>query len=979
MFRIVNRRLENIILTTVFLLATLSSCSDKKSFSEPLPENVDFNFHIRPILVQNCYLCHGPDPSGRKADLRLDTFEGATAALKEGGHAIVAGKPSSSQLVYRINHEDEDQIMPPPESNYKLTDREKALLEKWIDQGAEWKEHWAFIPPISSIKSSSKITIDSLVNIHLKNKQLVKSPEASKNSLIRRVSYLMTGLPPSPDDIENFISDNSPQAYEKMVDRYLNTDAYGERWARHWMDLVRYAETKGHEFDYSIVGAWRYRDYLIRAFNDDVPYNQLVKEHLAGDLLDSVRFNPKSKIAESPLGTAFFAMAEGTHSPVDIKKDEADRIDNMIDVTTKTFQGLTVSCARCHDHKFDPILTADYYSMYGLMESTRFTPVAAEKTIITEKSLKEIEDLKVYMRNLISTKWDENIIAKNTITSEEKAATDTTYQIIGNFRNTDLDGWKSNGTAFGDRTTLGDPILNSTSSKLLKLDEGRASSKLFSKGIFGSLQSQNFIIDQNFIGIKARGEKSIIRLVIDNFQLIQNPIYGELEMQVNNAQWKNYTIDVSPYKGHKAYIEILPGGYQRHAYQLPEEAYIEAEYAISYNSDWPAEVNSPSSFTAKIHQLNAQIKNGKLPAQFPRLKSAFDRSLRLAQNLTSQSVFYGVTDGFGINSPVFIRGNHQELSEDKVQKSFLSALPKGGIPFNAKGSGRLQFANAILESENPLTSRVMVNRIWHHLFGRGIVETVDNFGLQGKLPSHPELLDYLAIKFQNENWSIKEMVRSIVLTDAFKRSTLRNDELLQLDPTNIYLASFPIRRLEAEAIRDGILVASESLNESLYGPPVATYLTDFMQGRGRPSVSGPLDGNGRRSIYLEVRRNFLEPMMTSFDRPIPFSTFGKRDVTNVPSQSLIIMNDPFVAEQAELMANKLLTQNGLTFEEKITWIYIRSFSREPSTDEIKNAKEFIAMLEKLDPQNESEGDDELNLWKQYCHSIFNLKEFIYLI
>jgi hypothetical protein len=223
------------------------------------------------------------------------------------------------------------------------------------------------------------------------------------------------------------------------------------------------------------------------------------------------------------------------------------------------------------------------------------------------------------------------------------------------------------------------------------------------------------------------------------------------------------------------------------------------------------------------------------------------------------------------------------------------------------------------------------------------------------------------------------MVRSIVLTDAFKRSTLRNDELLQLDPTNTYLASFPIRRLEAEAIRDGILVASESLNDSLYGPPVATYLTDFMQGRGRPSVSGPLDGNGRRSIYLEVRRNFLEPMMTTFDRPIPFSTFGKRDVTNVPSQSLIIMNDPFVAEQAELMANKLLTQNGLTFEEKITWIYIRSFSREPSTDEIKNAKEFIAMLEKLDQQNKSEGDAELNLWKQYCHSIFNLKEFIYLI
>lgn len=990
MSRIVNRCLENIILTTVFLLATLSSCSDNKSFSEPLPETVDFNFHVRPILVQNCYLCHGPDPSGRKADLRLDTFEGATAALKESGHAIVPGKPSQSQLIYRINNEDEGEIMPPPESNYKLTEREKALLEKWIDQGAEWKEHWAFIQPETNISTTSTNAIDSLINIQVENKQLVKSPEANKNSLIRRVSYLLTGLPPSPQAIENFITDKSPKAYEKMVDGYLNADAYGERWARHWMDLVRYAETKGHEFDYSIVGAWRYRDYLIRAFNNDIPYNQLVKEHLAGDLLDSVRFNPQSKIAESPIGTAFFAMAEGTHSPVDIKKDEADRIDNIIDVTSKTFQGLTVSCARCHDHKFDPILTADYYAMYGLIESTRFSPVAAEKTITTEKSVKEIEDLKVYMSKLISDKWDEKDIAKKTITSKEKVAAETTYQILGDFRNTDLDGWKSNGIAFGNRTTLGDPIISSASGKLLKLDEGRASSKLFGTGIFGSIQSQNFIINQNFIGIRARGEKSVIRLVIDNFQLIQNPIYGELEMQVNNVQWTDYTIDVTPYIGHKAYLEVLPGGYQRHAYQLPEDAYIEAQYVIAYDSKWPADVEFETESSQKnwtrlqlaanqIPRINSKLKAGKLPSSFPELKSAVERKEELVKNLTSTSFFYGVTDGFGINSPVFNRGNHQELSEEKVRRSFLSALPKGGVPFETEGSGRMQFANAILESENPLTSRVMVNRVWHHLFGRGIVETVDNFGLQGKLPSHPELLDYLAIKFQNENWSIKKMVRSIVLTDAFKRSTLRNEVLLKADPTNIYLASFPIRRLEAEAIRDGILVASENLNDSLYGPPVATYLTDFMQGRGRPQKSGPLDGNGRRSIYLEVRRNFLEPMMTTFDRPIPFSTFGKRDVTNVPSQSLIIMNDPFVAEQAELMAKKLLTQNELTFEEKIIWIYMRSFSREPTSEELKNAKEFMAILTKLESQKEGESDQELELWKQYCHSIFNLKEFIYLV
>ena len=227
------------LIFSISLLFLLYSCNDNNNFSEPLPETVDFNFHVRPILVQNCYLCHGPDPSGRKADLRLDTYEGATAALKEGGHAIVPGKPSSSKLIYRIFNEEEDQIMPPPESNYKLTEREKALLEKWIDQGAEWKDHWAFIKPETSISTSNSSAIDSLLNLQLDQKQLAKTPEANKNSLIRRVSYLLTGLPPSPSAIESFISDESSDAYEKMVDGYLNADAYGERWARHWMDLVR--------------------------------------------------------------------------------------------------------------------------------------------------------------------------------------------------------------------------------------------------------------------------------------------------------------------------------------------------------------------------------------------------------------------------------------------------------------------------------------------------------------------------------------------------------------------------------------------------------------------------------------------------------------------------------------------------------------------------------------------------------------------
>ncbi|MEM9647811.1 MAG: PSD1 and planctomycete cytochrome C domain-containing protein, partial [Bacteroidota bacterium] len=960
----------------------LFSCGNSDTLSEPLPETVDFNFHIRPILVQNCYLCHGPDPSSRKADLRLDTFEGATAALKEGGFAVVPGKPGKSELMLRILHEHEDKIMPPPETNSKLTQREKALLEKWIEQGAEWKPHWSFIKPQIS-EEDSDTDIDGFVNRQLKHKGLVKAPMANKNTLVRRVAYLLTGLPPSPEEVERYVSDGSDSAYEEMVNGYLNSPAFGERWARHWMDLVRYAETKGHEFDYPITGSWKYRDYLIRAFNKDIPYDQLVKEHLAGDILKEKRYDKETGILESQIATSFYAMGEGTHSPVDIKQDEANRIDNMIDVTTKTFQGLTVSCAKCHDHKFDPITAADYYAMYGVMESTRFTPLDADLSKPKEITAKEIRNIQKYVRNTVAEQLVSEMAARPGLRPTSPSAQN--FKKIGDFRNEDLDNWVTTGLAFGDRTTLGNPLFG-TNGKLLGLSEGKASSKTFGPGVLGTLRSPDFILDSNFIGVRAKGEQSTLRIIIDNFQLIQWPIYGELSKSVNSSKWKNYTFNVAPWKGHKAYVEILPGEYQSHNFSLPPNAFVDAQYVITYDAEWPTEVKVTDKWTSSndlsmdwVRAFNANIKKGKRDLYFPELSTALDSSKKRSKSLKSDSFIYGVADGSSKDSPVFIRGSYQEPSEENVPRRFLSALPMGDKPFQTEGSGRLELAEAMLHEDNPLTSRVMVNRIWHHLFGRGIVETVDNFGLQGKLPSHAQLLDHLAIKFQEEGWSIKEMIRYIVTSETFKRSTLNDAEVLDKDPNNIFLASFPIRRLESEAIRDGILTASGSLDAKLYGPPVPTYLTEFMGGRGKPAESGPMDGAGRRSIYLEVRRNFLEPMMTTFDRPIPFTTFGRRDVTNVPAQSLILMNDPFVVQQSEVMAQRLLDLKNLTFNERIEWIYMHTFSRKPTEKEIDNASKFIKAIEEIKVMGELDPNRGLEVWKEYCHSIFNLKEFIYLI
>ena len=929
-----------------------------RSIENRMPATVDFNYHIRPILVQKCYLCHGPDASSRQANLRLDTYEGATALLKSGNRAIDLKHTEKSMVLFRINHTDPDMIMPTPDSKLVLTEKEKELLEKWIQQGAAWKPHWAFISPEKqNTPDKNKNPIDYFIDREMKNQGLTPVEEASKNSLIRRVSFLLTGLPPSPSEVQSFLNDSSSDAYPKMVDKYLNSPHFGERWARHWMDLVRFAETKGHEFDYAIPGAWRYRDYLIRAFNGDVPYNQLVKEHLAGDLLPQPRINKVEKINESQLGTLFFAFPEGTHSPVDIRKDEADRIDNLIDVTGKTFLGLTVSCAKCHDHKFDPISTKDYYALYGVMEGTRFSP-ASPHIYETKKRFETLKGVQDSIKDLVLLNWMDQF-SKNKVMSN-------TDSVLGNFTGSDLNRWKSDGLAFTDETTLGDPIFNKKAN-LVGFEAGKASSKRLAKGVFGALRSPDFIIDKNNIGVYASGNKGTIRIIIDNFQLISYPIYGGLTKQVDYEKMEKYLFDVSQWKGHKAYVEILPGIYDNHLFKMPKDAFVEVKYVISFNDKW----FEPPLISAKW--------NPQKSLDSKKIKMYLEKKERYQSYFPDSTEFISsITDGFGKNSPVFIRGNHNELSKEKVPRSFLSALSTGKFNLNVSGSGRLALAEAITNKDNPLTYRVFVNRVWHHLFGKGIVETVDNFGLQGKLPTHPELLDYLALSFVKEGYSMKKLIRQIVLSETFKRTTKGMESSVKKDPLNHYLSFYPLRRLEAESLRDAILSVSGNLDSTLFGKSVPVHITSFMNGRGKPGRSGHIDGEGRRSIYVEMRRNFLDPFMSAFDRPIPFTTFGKRTVTNVPAQALILMNDPFIHNQAAVMVKKM-NETGISgFTARIQWIYQRAFSRNPSEEEIISARSFYESLKKKHQGKDKKLLDEM-IWKDFIHTHFNLKEFIYLI
>jgi len=984
-------------LFAVFLLGCSSSHT-----AEELPDQVDFNYHIRPILSNSCYVCHGPDISTREADLRLDTYAGATAQ-RSGGPAIIPGSARRSLLIQRITAEDPKNQMPPPEMNKVLTEYEIALLSKWIDQGAEYKTHWALIAPQ---RHPNKTSIDEFLNERLSNAGIVPAETASRDNLIRRASYILTGLPPSPQDVEAFERDHSTDAYENVIDSLLNSPAYGERWARHWMDLMRYSESRGHEFDYTIQGAWHYRDYLIRAFNEDVPYDQLILEHLAGDVLESPRIHPEDGFNESVIGTAYFALGEGKHSPVDTRIDEADRIDNIIDVTTKTFQGFTVACSRCHDHKFDPIPTTDYYSLYGIIESARFTPTP----ILSENDLHRIQALAMFnqqFRQEVATSWQSSLDPVPAVaTSHQEESSDAihqdtsqTWEVLGDFRDGTLDGWMAHGPAFmGDVPQNGFPIVQDN--RLVQLSENVISSRTIAKGLPGGLRSPTFTLSQDSITVFARGYQSALRLVIDNFQLIQAPIHGELDQELHTDVLTPYSFGVSMWKGSKAYIELLVGTYdkgryvtERHTLALHDSSYFEIAYAIAHDdirpplqlgssveADVQASVQAWAEHKATpkhISSINRALAAGTL--QRPVIPTMLRQQRAILEQMSPIEFFVGMREGDRVTSSVFGRGNYQTPVGDPVPHRFLTALDTTGTYFTKTSSGRLEFAEAMLDPANPLTARVMVNRLWHHVFGRGIVETVDNFGAQGSLPSHPELLDYLALRFVESRWSVKSILREMVLSDAFQRSTLASDGVSEEDPTNMLLSHYPVRRLEAESIRDGLLAVSGRLNPTMFGPPVPIHLTEFMEGRGKPEINGPLDGDGRRSIYIALRRNFLSPMMLAFDMPIPFSAFGARNVSNVPAQSLTMLNDEFVAEQSRVWGISLMTQPHPDMKSRIEHVYRKAFSRLPDSEELAEAESFlIAEAEYLRiPREDIMVTPEV--WIEYCHVIFNQKEFIFLI
>lgn len=957
-------------------LLTLLFCANALAEDAPAPTFTDeqlafFEKKVRPVLANHCYSCHSHEAKKNKGGFYLDSRKGILDAV-----LAEPGKPDESMLIEAVHYENPDYAMPP---KGKLPDNVIKDLEKWVQMGMPWPEeagpagaevfdlearkaaHWAWkmpelvktLPNAPGLDENANV-IDRFVEARLASEGIKPGPAADRATLIRRVTLDITGLPPTPAEVDAFVKDESPEAYERLVDRLLASPRYGEKWARHWLDLVRYAESYGHEFDYTIPHAWKYRDYVIRAMNDDVPYDRFVREHVAGDLIEP-RIHDQTKVNEAVKATGWWYLHEQTHSPTDVRTHEADRIDNQIDALSKTFMGVTVACARCHDHKFDAISDEDFYSLAGYLQSSRQHEAYLDPGGKIAKAVEAI--------NAQYAKGQAAFAAHKPADIKPTKIQHNDTRLFENFNADSFNGWRTTGWAWGDRPTepgQWDPH----SSKPAPVLPGVAHSGMLGNEAMGTIRSPEFDFQERNVFLRVKG-KGQVRIIIDSYTMARNNklLFEGLDAKIDTKdkwQW----IALSPkrdfYHGtgnHRAHLEIIDD--DPNAQLMIDEVRFGDKGA-------PPNPQTPVVFNSVVPDQDQA---------FAEITKTFQQA---AAKMPKPERVLAMTDGSPEDSYLHIRGGWRAKGAD-LPRRYLTALGGEEMKASTTGSGRETLADAMTAKTNPLTARVQVNRLWHHLFGRGIVPTVDNFGVLGLPASHPELLDHLAVTFvEEDSWSNKAMIKRIVMSKAYQRTSDRNSsEIEEQDPQNLLLHRQNIRRMTSETLRDSILFVAGSLNEKQFGPPVDVYLTSFMQGRGRPK-SGPLDGNGRRSIYNSVRRNFLSPMMLTFDTPIPFSTVGKRNQSNVPAQSLTLMNDPFVHDQAKKWAERLVKDGRTDAAQRIDAMFVRAIGRTPTEAEQKASLSFIQRAAAQGNVPDDKVLSDAKVWRELCHAMLNIKGFVYV-
>lgn len=1123
--------LISLLAASATIVSGPASCADERADF--------FESRIRPLLINRCYECHSATTE-RNGGLLLDSKAGWELG-GDSGTAIVPNDPTASLLIKAVHWDNPDLQMPPKDAGGKLTAAEIADLEAWVQSGAfdprtdpgaatmrkTWEETFAkrrqwwslqpvTDPPVPDVDdvSWSGSAIDRFLRDRMGSEGITPVGLASPETLIRRATLVLTGLPPQPNDVTAFVEacqQDHDGAYANLVDRLLASPQFGERFARHWMDVVRFTETHGNEWNYDVPYAWRYRDYLIRAFNDDVPYDQFVREHVAGDLLANPRHNAAGRFNESVIGTAFYRFGEVNHdSCVLFGSIGYDVVDNQLDTLTKAFQATTVACARCHDHKIDAVSTKDYHALLGILRSSRSVQHTLDDASVNSAPLADLVELKQSIRSELSNIWKRDVAALNADklnallaaagdavpaatdplfawsrltkqastpganfaetwqsaaseyaarSAEHTAFNTTQFATIADFRDGKHAGWTADGMGLRDpESNPGDFSVATEGDSAIRhvLSAGVYTFGLSDK-LNGAFRSPPIQRTHGKVSFEVMGGGfSLARLVFNNCQLNYTNQHS-----IHHPDWSWITVDFQ--EGTQPlhpYAELLtfwdnpkfpdPLGtlskdtenqrlpYSDHA-KNPRTWWGVRRVVAHDGAETPRDA---AAFVATLYEGDAVDSLDQLAGRYLAIgASAVDRfesrdttnddvrwlewllakgvlsnradsTPRLANligkyreiethQISLPTTMPGMADeGPGFDQPVLTRGEYTKPGE-VVNRRYLEALSKTPLttesragkdvshgndkanvylrstaPTSAEGSGRAMVAEAIVDPDNPLTSRVMVNRIWYWLFENGLVRTPDDFGHVGELPSHPELLDHLGTQFVHDQWSMKKLIRSLILSRAFQSSAAPSPESRERDPNNVLLSWYPARRAEAEVIRDSMLAVSGRLDSTMYGPSVHPYRATA--DTEKRLYIGPLDGDGRRSIYIKFQLMEAAQFLSAFNLPGGKIAQGRRDASNVPAQSLALLNDPFVLAMADRWSESLVADGSMDVAERLTRMFKSAFARQPSSSELQRFEQTINDLATIHSVSPADILSNRSIWKDAAHAVFNFKEFIFI-
>ncbi len=900
------------------------------------PEQTEFfEKRIRPLLAEKCYECHS-EAKKIKGGLALDHRE---ALLRGGdsGQALVAGEPDKSKLIEAVRYKNRDLQMPPKGA---LSEGQIRDLEAWVKMGAPdpreksvvagptklqglsidaGRKFWSFQPLTNPSPPAVKNTawvrtpVDAFILSELEKNGLQPAAPADKRTLLRRATFDLTGLPPTPEQIAQFISDDSPEAFSDVVERLLASPQYGERWGRHWLDVARYADSNGMDENIAFGHAWRYRDYVVQAFNDDKPFDQFLVEQIAGDLLPASQQRTRE---ECLTATGFLALGARVLAEPDVRKLEMDIIDEQLDTLGKAFLGMTFGCCRCHDHKFDPMPTADYYAMAAIFRSTR------------SLSEEKIGVIKLWYEHSLAT--PEQLAAKKAHEARVKEQTAKLTKLT-----TEL------------RAKLKDELHSHAADYLA------AAAELPDDPAYATVQS---LATQR--GLRAR------YLLTCRLYLARNrehPVY---------AEWRELTAAGKPGAIREHYAKLFHDTAtalnEAKAKDAKAEKPTEPTLAAAYEA-----LNDIAGILA-IPDKDANAFDEDMLASVEQMK---DSLMVIEDKTPDPPALMGVTDGaIAKTLPIHIRGSYLTLGKS-IARGFPEVMRTSFTPpvLPAKQSGRLELARWMASSEHPLTARVAVNRLWRWHFGRGIVASTDNFGVLGDKPSHPALLDWLARTFIENDWSMKDMHRLMMRSSVYRMASTQPsaDEPssapnpLLIDPENKLLWHANLQRLEAEEIRDALLAASGSLSTEVGGKTIPLRNREFVF--NHTSKDHTTYETPRRALYLPIVRNHLYDMLEQFDYPDPTMPTGSRNATVVAPQALIMLNSPVALEAARRLATKLCAMTAITEEARVQQAYAALYGREASTSETQRALAFLTAQ-----------PERTEAWSLLCHTLMAANEFIYL-